>query len=139
MRTRARTALVAFLVVAAACSHATSAKPITFGTATASPPVVKVGTSFTVTPAGVVDRECAAMARVYKAVEGMPPYLQLSPQGRAIPINATQATWLPCIVAPNDKPVTYQLGDDFPIGSFVLCLGPDTQPSACVTFRTTGA
>jgi hypothetical protein len=134
--------VLVLIIVTAACSSSgsDSAKPITYGSATISPAVVTVGSSLTFTPAKVIPLHCGS-ADVYRAVEGMPLLLQLNLDGSWSRFGGSgpQPTYLGCLPAPSDKPISFHTRPDFPIGTFVFCANGDPSPEGCATFRTVKA
>ena len=77
-------------------------------------------------------------ADVYEAVEGMPKLLQITFTGSLIRYGGSgpQPTYLACAPPPTDKPITFPIHADFPIGTFVFCLPFEPTPEGCGTFRT---
>jgi hypothetical protein len=132
--------VVVLIIATAACSSsgADSAKPITYGTATITPAVVKVGTSFTLTPTKVIQPYCGWSADLYRAVDGMPKVLQLNPDGHFFLYGGpgSEPTVLACGSPPNGKPMKYTTTPDFPAGTWVMCVTYEPTSDGCATFRT---
>jgi hypothetical protein len=135
------TFILAGLMAACGSSDTTTARPITYGAAKITPSPVKVGFAFVFRPAKTVALVCAYSATVFEAVEGMPKLLQLNLDGHTARFDGTgpEPTWLACGAAPSDRPVVYHTNDDFPIGTFVLCVTWDPTPDGCATFSTVKA
>jgi hypothetical protein len=142
MRQKVRLGVATFiasaLVAACGSSGTTTERSITYGTATITPAVVKVGTSFTLTPTKVIQPFCGWSADLYRAVDGMPKVLQLNPDGHFFLYGGpgSEPTVLACGSPPNGKPMKYLTTPDLPVGTWVMCVTYEPTSDGCATFRT---
>ena len=111
---------------------ATSGSPIRFGSATIQPSTVKPGGSITVTPAKEIQPICVGLAIVRSALDGHEPVIQLGGDWW-VAYATTQPTWPPCLPPRSAASAVLSIADDFPEGTFVVCLTYDLTEDGCGT------
>ena len=114
-----------------ACSSESSPPSIKYGLATVEPSTVTLGDSILVTPAAEIQPICGDFAVVFRSVDGvLEPVIQLLHDGW-VSFGATQPTWPACLPPRSSASVEFLIADDFPGGTYVVCLSHDLTQDAC--------
>ncbi len=109
-----------------------TAPPSPYGSATIQPSTVNPGGSITVNPAAEIQPICGGLAVVRSPFTDHEPVLQLG-DGWWTPYGATQPTWLQCLPPPSSASTSFAIANDFPEGTFVVCLTQDLTENGCGT------
>ena len=109
-----------------------SAPPISYGAATIQPQTVKRGGSITVTPATEIQPICLGLAMVRSALNDHEPIVQLG-GGWWVSYETTQPTWPACLPPRSSASADFAIADDFPEGTYVVCLTDDLTEDGCGT------
>ena len=110
----------------------TTAPPAPFGSATVQPSTVKRGGLVTVTPSGEVQPICGGFAMLRSGLEDHGPIIQLGGQSW-VSYATTQPTWPACLPPLSSASASFTIADDFPAGTFVICLTFDLTDDGCGT------
>lgn len=106
-----------------------------FGTAKASPAIVQRGASLTVTPPSAIRPICTNLAVLHQpTAAGLEPVGQLATDGTYVPL-PTSPTWPACLMPESRAAVTYQIPEELPDDTYVLCLTEPVTEEGCATFR----
>ncbi|HWL41674.1 MAG TPA: hypothetical protein VNQ73_01935 [Ilumatobacter sp.] len=102
--------------------------------AVADPSVVVAGGSVTITPANVVERNCADIVTA-RPIDWSAPEVGLLVGGRwhFDPSGATKPTYPPCVGETTADPLTLVIPTDMPEGRWDLCVAVDRNPASCAT------
>jgi hypothetical protein len=93
---------------------------------------VKRGGAVTVTPSAEIQPICGAEVMVRSVSGDHAPIIQLG-DGSWLSYATTQPTWLACLPPRSSASAALRIADDFPVGTFVICLTFDLTDNGCGT------
>jgi hypothetical protein len=104
-----------------------------YGSADISPQVVSRGDTITITPSAEIQPLCLQFATVWTSASDSGPPIVINGAGR---FDATTEPSVPaCAAERSSASVSYPISDDFPDGTFILCLTEAPTPEGCATFQ----
>lgn len=127
---RASLSVIASVSLLSCSSSPTESRP--YGSATVQPSTVERGGTIAITPTSEIQPICLGLARVRSALAGHDPVFQLG-DGWWEADGATPASWPACLPAPSSAPATLRFADDFPEGTYVICLTWGLTEDGCGT------